>query len=111
VRSDLFHRSLERTLITDFFGGVAHAEMIDPPTDTYASRPFTEEAGVEEASRDLPANDPALEAVTEEAAWHATARARPWWARDAQVMASQVIVAALVGYVVLRERSGLPRAA
>jgi phosphatidylinositol glycan class K len=29
VRSDLFHRPLERTLITDFFGGVAHAEVMD----------------------------------------------------------------------------------
>ncbi|THH17475.1 hypothetical protein EW146_g3344 [Bondarzewia mesenterica] len=29
VRSDLFHRPLERTLITDFFGGVAHAEVVD----------------------------------------------------------------------------------
>ncbi|KAI9463031.1 peptidase C13 family-domain-containing protein [Russula earlei] len=28
VRSDLFHRPLERTLITDFFGGVAHAEVM-----------------------------------------------------------------------------------
>jgi GPI-anchor transamidase subunit K len=29
VRSDLFHRHLERTLVTDFFGGVAHAELMD----------------------------------------------------------------------------------
>ena len=29
VRSDLFHRPLEQTLITDFFGGVAHAEVMD----------------------------------------------------------------------------------
>ncbi|KAH9994711.1 peptidase C13 family-domain-containing protein, partial [Russula vinacea] len=29
VRSDLFHRPLEETLITDFFGGVAHAEVMD----------------------------------------------------------------------------------
>ncbi|KAI0295732.1 peptidase C13 family-domain-containing protein [Russula brevipes] len=29
VRSDLFHRPLERTLITDFFGGVAHAEIME----------------------------------------------------------------------------------
>lgn len=29
VRSDMFHRPLERTLITDFFGGVAHAEVMD----------------------------------------------------------------------------------
>ncbi|KAI0300170.1 peptidase C13 family-domain-containing protein [Multifurca ochricompacta] len=28
VRSDLFHRPLEQTLITDFFGGVAHAEVM-----------------------------------------------------------------------------------
>ena len=36
VRSDLFHRPLERTLITDFFGGVAHAEIMD--TDTGPTR-------------------------------------------------------------------------
>jgi len=29
VRYDLFHRPLEQTLITDFFGGVAHAEVMD----------------------------------------------------------------------------------
>ncbi|KAI0066988.1 hypothetical protein BV25DRAFT_1820144 [Artomyces pyxidatus] len=33
VRSDLFHRPLNRTLITDFFGGVAHAEVIDSSGD------------------------------------------------------------------------------
>jgi phosphatidylinositol glycan class K len=31
VRSDLFHRPLHETLITDFFGGVAHAEIYPPP--------------------------------------------------------------------------------
>jgi GPI-anchor transamidase subunit K len=38
VRSDLFHRSLERTLITDFFGGVAHAEVMDsdPKLDSFS---------------------------------------------------------------------------
>jgi GPI-anchor transamidase subunit K len=40
VRLDLFHRPLERTLITDFFGGVAHAEvMAADPTDGDASSP------------------------------------------------------------------------
>jgi len=29
VRSDLFSRPLDRTLITDFFGGVARAELVD----------------------------------------------------------------------------------
>jgi len=38
VRSDLFHRPLEQTLITDFFGGVAHAEVMDTnPTRTPSS--------------------------------------------------------------------------
>jgi GPI-anchor transamidase subunit K len=27
VRSDLFQRPLNKTLVTDFFGGVAHAEI------------------------------------------------------------------------------------
>jgi GPI-anchor transamidase subunit K len=37
---DLFHRPLERTLITDFFGGVAHAEvMAADPRDGDASSP------------------------------------------------------------------------
>ena len=36
VRFDLFHRPLEQTLITDFFGGVAHAEVItDRPMEQY----------------------------------------------------------------------------
>jgi phosphatidylinositol glycan class K len=36
VRSDLFHRPLEQTLITDFFGGVAHAEVItDSPAEHF----------------------------------------------------------------------------
>ena len=40
VRSDLFHRPLEQTLITDFFGGVAHAEVItDRPTEHYPRIP------------------------------------------------------------------------
>ena len=40
VRSDLFHRPLEQTLITDFFGGVAHAEVItDSPKEYYPRIP------------------------------------------------------------------------
>lgn len=30
VRSDLFHRPLRQTLITDFFGGVSQAEVLPP---------------------------------------------------------------------------------
>jgi len=40
VRFDLFHRPLEQTLITDFFGGVAHAEVItDGPAEYYSRIP------------------------------------------------------------------------
>lgn len=33
VRSDLFNRPLDRTLVTDFFGGVSQAEIILPSLD------------------------------------------------------------------------------
>lgn len=34
VRSDLFQRPLDKTRITDFFGGVAQAEVFPPAQDT-----------------------------------------------------------------------------
>ena len=37
MRSDSFPRPLEHTLITDFFGGVAQAEVLPPDTDSLAS--------------------------------------------------------------------------
>ena len=33
MRSDLFHRPIKQTLITDFFGGVSQAEVL-PPLDS-----------------------------------------------------------------------------
>ncbi|PSR70740.1 hypothetical protein PHLCEN_2v13360 [Hermanssonia centrifuga] len=36
VRSDLFHRPLKQTLVTDFFGGVAQVEVL-PPTEAHPS--------------------------------------------------------------------------
>jgi phosphatidylinositol glycan class K len=53
VRSDLFHRPLEQTLITDFFGGVAHAEVIDTdPTRTPSSPVVQPLAQVDTISKD-----------------------------------------------------------
>ena len=40
VRSDMFYRPLERTLITDFFGGVAHAEVMDSEPKCSLSSPL-----------------------------------------------------------------------
>ncbi|KIM91693.1 hypothetical protein PILCRDRAFT_810976 [Piloderma croceum F 1598] len=37
VRSDSFPRPLDRTLITDFFGGVAQVEVLPPNTDWYGA--------------------------------------------------------------------------
>ncbi|ETW78248.1 cysteine protease C13 [Heterobasidion irregulare TC 32-1] len=43
VRADLFNRPLERTLITDFFGGVAHAEVLaSSVVDTGLSIPLSQ---------------------------------------------------------------------
>lgn len=53
MRSDLFHRPLSKTLITDFFGGVAHAEVLLPSSSAPETSPAT----------DLPV-DGVLEAVT-----------------------------------------------
>jgi GPI-anchor transamidase subunit K len=43
IRKDLFRRPVDQTLITDFFGGVAHAEVVD-----------VEDDGVEEAITPIP---------------------------------------------------------
>ena len=37
VRTDLFQRTLSETRITDFFGGVAQAEIVSPISDTFPS--------------------------------------------------------------------------
>lgn len=53
VRSDLFHRPLEQTLITDFFGGVAHAEVIaDSPTEGYPRTPDSPSAEIDSVEKD-----------------------------------------------------------
>ena len=53
VRSDLFHRPLEQTLITDFFGGVAHAEVItDTSTEHYSRIPDSSVAQTDSMDKD-----------------------------------------------------------
>ena len=44
MRSDLFGRPLRNTLVTDFFGGVAQAEVLPPLHTTRTSRLSSEEA-------------------------------------------------------------------
>lgn len=53
VRSDLFHRPLEQTLITDFFGGVAHAEVItDSSTERYPRTPDPSSTAIDSMGKD-----------------------------------------------------------
>ncbi|KAH9042664.1 peptidase C13 family-domain-containing protein [Lactarius pseudohatsudake] len=53
VRSDLFHRPLEQTLITDFFGGVAHAEVItDRPTERYPHTQDSSDTAIDPMEKD-----------------------------------------------------------
>lgn len=52
VRSDLFRRPLDKTLITDFFGGVAQAEMF-PPVPDGAQNVFSEDICPPETSQQV----------------------------------------------------------
>ncbi|KAI0027515.1 peptidase C13 family-domain-containing protein [Vararia minispora EC-137] len=99
VRSDLFHRPLDRTLITDFFGGVAHAEVIESPITTSVTTVSVEsiapeELGLREPVADLLINVSAAADDVEDHYAHFGGKQQDGWA----------IVAGLVGYVVMRER-------
>ena len=53
IRSDLFHRDLDKTLITDFFGGVSRAEVVDTPppeTDLFSTEVVPPEQGATPAN-------------------------------------------------------------
>ncbi|KII87800.1 hypothetical protein PLICRDRAFT_162643 [Plicaturopsis crispa FD-325 SS-3] len=62
VRADLFNRPLDRALITDFFGGVAQAEVVSP--EAYSPAPSSEQADdgpvpvIESSNVQLPAVPP-----------------------------------------------------
>ncbi|KZT66084.1 hypothetical protein DAEQUDRAFT_485395 [Daedalea quercina L-15889] len=54
VRSDLFHRPLDKTLVTDFFGGVAQVEIIPPaPQDAAAGTEASESQSQTSLAREI----------------------------------------------------------
>lgn len=57
VRSDLFRRPLDKALITDFFGGVAQAEVTPPMEDDFnheVDEPKTQSPQLSSASAEMP---------------------------------------------------------
>ncbi|KAG8903100.1 hypothetical protein FRC00_000328 [Tulasnella sp. 408] len=59
VRSDLFNRPLDQTLITDFFGGVAQVEVLNE--QDMEQQPSGESASIEEVpAPSLPTRPPAV---------------------------------------------------
>lgn len=101
VRADLFNRPLERTLITDFFGGVAHAEVLaSSAVDTGLSIPLSQNHSPDEYSSE----EQFVENVEVEL-WEDISTiesdSAPWTVR---AWASLFIVGGLVGWVRLNSQ-------
>ncbi|KZV76469.1 hypothetical protein PENSPDRAFT_680137 [Peniophora sp. CONT] len=98
VRSDLFDRPLDRTLITDFFGGVAHAEVLEGLASPSASQ--------EDLSYDVPerpVSNISVPAGRPDAA-SLLDQNNGWMERGLKVVASQAILGGLIGWMVLRSQ-------
>jgi len=100
VRSDLYPRLLDQSLITDFFGGVAQVEVMPPESPTTSmSQSSTEDKPVFSSTASIarqpvrPTTRPqSLPHVTEVLfVWRADSNTRAWW--------SVALVGLLVGWV------------
>jgi len=93
----LFHRPLERTLITDFFGGVAHAEVMDtnptPVSSSYLEPPF---AHVDSITKDEHSEVEVLPAPKDGTGDH--------WVRIFRAWGSVGIIGLLVAWVILNTK-------
>ncbi|KAA1472383.1 hypothetical protein DENSPDRAFT_838635 [Dentipellis sp. KUC8613] len=107
IRSDLFPRSLDRAFITDFFGGVAHAEVVDPLTIASETAPLHPSAsdtvsvgpGIERSSRGNEGIDTVKIELTSEMGDGKLFGTR----RSARAWASFGLMALLVGWVATKE--------
>ncbi|KAF7351445.1 GPI-anchor transamidase [Mycena sanguinolenta] len=92
VRSDLFHRPLSEVRITDFLGGVAHAEVdtnTNARTEMDGAWAWERLGGARVKAPRVPAEDPDVAKDTP--------KARQW--RDARAWGGVLLVGALVGWV------------
>ncbi|KAI0697028.1 peptidase C13 family-domain-containing protein [Cytidiella melzeri] len=115
VRSDLFRRPLHQTLVTDFFGGVAQAEILPPLTSSSNSTPsvsakpesVTQHFSLEKDTGQIPfpygTDDGGLLVLVDRqmsrCADNGTLR------RAARAWASMALVGALVGWASMRPRT------
>ncbi|KAI0057730.1 hypothetical protein BV25DRAFT_1830802 [Artomyces pyxidatus] len=108
VRSDLFHRPLNRTLITDFFGGVAHAEVIDSSVDARLDdlRPSPPHAHVEQ---NVSFDDEAFVEVAVELLPDAVDAASSALARQFRAWGSLGLVGAVIAWVAFKPGHGQRR--
>jgi GPI-anchor transamidase subunit K len=101
VRDDLFKRPLDQTLITDFFGGVAQAEVVSE--DEIRSLPdFSPiDDGQGEAAKVTPRREmksfPAARTVLSQSHLSGPLGLDRW--RDARAWASVLLVTMLIGWV------------
>lgn len=117
VRSDLFHRPLHQTLVTDFFGGVSQAEVLPPllssnntTTTSYNKQehqsPTSQHVSVKEDVSDFPstgkAYDTELLALVDSQVLQNTERGA--FLRTLQAWSSIGLVGVLVGWVGFRAR-------
>ncbi|KDQ58649.1 hypothetical protein JAAARDRAFT_128569 [Jaapia argillacea MUCL 33604] len=110
VRSDLFNRPLDKTLITDFFGGVAHAEVI-PESISRASPSPSSESPEDIFQEETPSNPSPILSTNTTSAMHpllhdlSTSKlSRGTFWREAQSWLSVVLLALLAGLVGFRSR-------
>lgn len=92
VRSDLFKRPLDKTLITDFFGGVAQAEVIFPEdSDLPAPRPDSTVDDIRQVQLETQGRPSVLPSPSQPRWWEEGGDLRAW--------GSVVILGSLVGWV------------
>ena len=101
VRADLFNRPLERTLITDFFGGVAHAEVLaSSAVDIGLSMASSQNQSLDEYSSD----ERSVESVEVES-WEDVSTIESGSAsRTLRAWGSLFVVGGLVGWVRLNSQ-------
>ena len=101
VRADLFNRPLERTLITDFFGGVAHAEVLaSSAVDIGLSMASSQNQSLDEYSSD----ERSVESVEVESWEDVSTIESGSTSRTLRAWGSLFVVGGLVGWVRLNSQ-------
>ncbi|EGO03628.1 hypothetical protein SERLA73DRAFT_175181 [Serpula lacrymans var. lacrymans S7.3] len=103
VRADLFHRTLDKALITDFFGGVSQAEIF-PPEDAYPGMqsPSVKPGDTMIDSRIPSTNGSQLSSPTTQGRMFTTLEMDSSWPISLRKWGSMTLVGMLVAWVSLK---------